>query len=231
MSSPALPRSRPDTRSPHARGQDTRRTVTRHPARSSPVAGRYRFDRHTGQWWWSPEMQALIGADAAPSTETLLAVQEPDDGARVLAALSAGHPFAVETHVRRPAGRPRPVLLVGEPDRDDAGEVRAVEGLCVDLTGARPPAPAPAGTEALLTEVEQLRVAMVSRAVIEQAKGILMLLTGCAEQAAFDLLAHISSNTHRKVRDVAQTITDSATGRCGLPDDVRAILRDACPPG
>jgi hypothetical protein len=57
-----------------------------------------------------------------------------------------------------------------------------------------------------------------------------MLLTNCGEQGAFDLLAHISSHTHRKVRDVAQTITDSATGRSKLPDDVASILRDACPP-
>jgi AmiR/NasT family two-component response regulator len=71
---------------------------------------------------------------------------------------------------------------------------------------------------------------MASRATIEQSKGILMLLTNCSEQVAFDLLAHISSHTHRKVRDVAQSITDSASGAAGLPDDVRTIIRDACPP-
>ena len=71
---------------------------------------------------------------------------------------------------------------------------------------------------------------MASRAAIEQAKGILMLLTSCGDQVAFDLLAHISSHTHRKVRDVALVITESAAGRARLPDDVRAIIRDACPP-
>ena len=82
----------------------------------------------------------------------------------------------------------------------------------------------------LEVEVEQLRAAMASRAVIEQAKGVLMLLTGCGEQGAFDLLTHISSHTHRKVRDVAHELTSSAGGHCPLPDDIRAILRDACPP-
>jgi ANTAR domain len=234
MSPPALPPSRPATRPPHARGQDTRRTVTRHPVGPAAVAGRYRFDRHTGAWWWSPEMRELIGPDAAPCAEALLAVQHPDDGARVLAALSAcgaGQPVAVETRLLHPGRAPRPVLLVGEPVRDGTGGVRAVEGLCVDLTGARPPADDPAGTDALRAEIEQLRTALTSRAVIEQAKGILMLLTGCTEQGAFDLLSHISSHTHRKVRDVAQSITASATGHCGLPEDVRVILRDACPPG
>jgi AmiR/NasT family two-component response regulator len=83
---------------------------------------------------------------------------------------------------------------------------------------------------ALELEVSQLRTAMASRAVIEQAKGVLMLLTGCGDQVAFDLLTHISSHTHRKVRDVAQVLVGSATGRAPLPDDVKAILRDACPP-
>lgn len=84
---------------------------------------------------------------------------------------------------------------------------------------------------ALVTEIAQLRTAMASRAAIEQAKGMLMLLTGCGEQGAFNLLAHISSHTHRKVREVAVAIIESACGRERLPADVQAILRDACPPG
>ncbi|MCF6510156.1 ANTAR domain-containing protein, partial [Blastococcus sp. MG754426] len=209
------------------------RTVTRHPVPSPGIAGRYRFDRHAGTWWWSPEMHALIGPEAAPCTEALLRVQHPADAARLLAALSAcgsGQPFAVETHVHHPDRPARPVLLVGEPAGDGAGGVRAVEGFCVDLTAARAQAPDPTGAAALRAEVDQLRTAMASRAVIEQAKGILMLLTGCTEQPAFDLLSHISSHTHRKVRDVAQAITASAAGHGVLPEDVSTILRDACPP-
>jgi hypothetical protein len=96
--------------------------------------------------------------------------------------------------------------------------------------------PSTAGSDAdqvaeLRVELEQLRAAMASRATIEQAKGILMLLTTCGDQVAFDLLTHISSHTHRKVRDVAQAITESAAGHARLPADVRSILRDACPPG
>jgi hypothetical protein len=95
------------------------------------------------------------------------------------------------------------------------------------------PSPAPAYDDrvhALEVEVAQLRTAMASRAVIEQAKGVLMLLTGCGDERSFQLLTHISSHTHRKVREVAAELVDSAAGRRGLPADVRAILRDACPP-
>ena len=83
---------------------------------------------------------------------------------------------------------------------------------------------------ALEVEVAQLRTAMASRAVIEQAKGILMLLAGCTDRVAFDVLTHISSTTHRKVRDLAVAITDSACGRSPLPADVQDAIRDVCPP-
>jgi hypothetical protein len=106
--------------------------------------------------------------------------------------------------------------------------VVAVDGICVDVTDNRPPESQ--RVRELEVEVEQLRAAMASRASIEQAKGILMVLTSCGDQAAFDLLAHISSHTHRKVRDVAGALTSSASGGVRLPPDVRAILRDACPP-
>lgn len=49
----------------------------------------------------------------------------------------------------------------------------------------------------------QLQEAMESRAVIEQAKGIVMAEQRCGPDEAFALLARISQNTNRKVRDVA----------------------------
>jgi hypothetical protein len=101
----------------------------------------------------------------------------------------------------------------------------------VDLAGENAPGADADEVSRLRTELAQLRNAMASRAAIEQAKGILMLLTTCGNDAAFELLAHISSHTHRKVRDVALAITESAAGHARLPADVRSILRDACPPG
>ena len=49
----------------------------------------------------------------------------------------------------------------------------------------------------------QLEEALVSRAVIEQAKGILMATQRCDADAAFARLRSESQNTNRKVRDVA----------------------------
>jgi len=55
----------------------------------------------------------------------------------------------------------------------------------------------------LVTEVEQLREALTSRATIEQAKGILMLRTRCTAQEAFELLSRRSQERNVKLRDVA----------------------------
>lgn len=223
MTSPVLPRDRVPTGTPYSAARR--------------VAGRYRHDLHDGAWRWSPEMFALHGLQPGavePTLDLLLRHQHPDDVPRVVEAIRAAcsecRAFTLETRVLRADGRQRSAVLMGEPDLDPAGAVRAVEGVCLDITDARVPGSDAERVQALGTEVVQLRAAMASRATIEQAKGVLMLLTNCGDQVAFDLLAHISSHTHRKVRDVAQTIIYSAAGRIRLPADMRAIIRDACPP-
>ena len=239
MSSPALPRHRPPA-SPALQGSPSATRPGVPPGGRSPTdtrAGRYRYDRSSGAWWWSPEMFALHGLPpnaTVPSTELLLQQQHPEDRTRLLQAITtactAGEAFSLETRVRRADGAVRAVVLLGEPDLDPTGGVRGVEGMCVDITDGRPSTSEADAVRALETEVTQLRAAMASRAAIEQAKGILMLLTSCRDQTAFDLLGHISSHTHRKIRDVARAITESATGGARLPEEIRAILRDACPP-
>ncbi len=238
MSSPALSRTRPAVPLPDGGSRD--RPPSPRPAESPPrprrPVARFRYDLGRGTWEWSPEMfevQGLPAGTAAATTELLLEHLEPQDRAAVLAAITAacteGRPFTLRGRIVRRDGERRAVVLVGEPDNgpDGAG---AVDGLVIDLTecpGAAEPADRASALEA---EVAQMRSAMASRATIEQAKGILMLLTSCSDAVAFDLLAHISSHTHRKVRDVAESITGSAAGQAPLPADVRAIIRDACPP-
>ena len=58
--------------------------------------------------------------------------------------------------------------------------------------------------------VEQLREALTSRAVIDQAKGMLMERHGCTADEAFTLLANASQRTNRKLRDVAVAIVKQA---------------------
>ena len=59
----------------------------------------------------------------------------------------------------------------------------------------------------------QLQAALTSRAVIDQAVGILMSRTGCTAGEAFDKLRVISQTENRKSSAVAQSILDEAVRR------------------
>ena len=60
------------------------------------------------------------------------------------------------------------------------------------------------------THAEQMAEAMRSRAVIEQAKGILMGGRRCSADEAFEILARLSQDSHRKLRDVAAALVEDA---------------------
>jgi AmiR/NasT family two-component response regulator len=55
---------------------------------------------------------------------------------------------------------------------------------------------------------EQLTEAMTSRAVIEQAKGVLMAGRQCTADDAFAILVRLSQQSRRKLREVAQALID-----------------------
>lgn len=61
-------------------------------------------------------------------------------------------------------------------------------------------------------ELTGLQTAMRTRAVIEQAKGMVMLRDHCGEQQAFQTLVRASQNTHLKLRDVAQRVVEWGSG-------------------
>ena len=58
-----------------------------------------------------------------------------------------------------------------------------------------------------------LNEAMKNRAVIEQAKGMLMAAEGCDEDAAFEILVKASQRENVKLRDVARRLVDHAVMR------------------
>jgi AmiR/NasT family two-component response regulator len=60
---------------------------------------------------------------------------------------------------------------------------------------------------------EGLGEAMMHRAVIEQAKGVLMGAQGCDEDEAFQMLVKASQRENVKVRTVAKRIVDQAVSR------------------
>ena len=66
------------------------------------------------------------------------------------------------------------------------------------------------------TLAEDMRRAMETRAVIEQAKGILVAQQRCTPERAFEMLTRLSQSTHRKLRDcAADLVTSTAEGHGG----------------
>jgi GAF domain-containing protein len=59
---------------------------------------------------------------------------------------------------------------------------------------------------------DQLRSSIVSRAVIDQALGVIMATERCPRDKAFALLRTASQNTNVKLRDLAATIVTSVSG-------------------
>jgi GAF domain-containing protein len=67
-----------------------------------------------------------------------------------------------------------------------------------------------------IRQAETLQEAMRSRAVIEQAKGILMAARQCTADDAFDLLVQLSQTQHRKLRDIAVEVVSRASRRSSM---------------
>jgi len=174
---------------------------------AEPVA-RFRFDAVEDTWWWSPAMYALHGfspGEVVPTTALLMAHKHADDRARtevrLREALSTGEPFCCRHRIIDAAGRVHMVLSLAEPVCDERGTVVAVQGFFIDVT------------DSLRRAVEQeAHTAVVratqSRAVIEQAKGLLVGIYGIDPEAAFNLLRWHSQQTNTKVRDLAEGMVE-----------------------
>jgi GAF domain-containing protein len=114
----------------------------------------------------------------------------------VLSSLSVPLPFQGATigALNTYAGRPR---FVDDHDVELAEEVAAWVAIAIGN------AEAAARTSQDLTH---LRTAMMSRAFIEQAKGILMERHKIKEDEAFTVLTHASQRTNTKLRDLAEEL-------------------------
>ncbi|MFI5676751.1 ANTAR domain-containing protein [Streptomyces cellulosae] len=88
------------------------------------------------------------------------------------------------------------------------------------------------GDAALLSEVvelrarnEQLEHALVSRAVIDQARGMVMALAPCSSERAWDVLVDVSQHCNIKLRDVAAALVATTNDRTLLEPMQRELRR------
>lgn len=126
-------------------------------------------------------------------------VQELPVGGVVAMPMAKASEQAGAFNVFTPPGRPP------EPDLLEACQLLllAVEAALAEIT---------AKTE-LSATADGMRAALISRAVIDQAKGIVMADKGCTADEAFAHLLELSSRSHVKVRDVAAALVEMTVSR------------------
>jgi hypothetical protein len=167
---------------------------------------RFRLDVASGRWWWSPEMFSLHGLDpqeVTPTTELLLSYKHEDDrartSARMEACLASGDPFCCRHRIVDAQGRVHTVLSLAEGTCNDRGDVTSIHGYFIDITDAIDAASEEGVREALEGPAQ-------ARAVIEQAKGILIAVYGIDAEAAYHLLRWHSQHGNVKLRLIAQAL-------------------------
>jgi hypothetical protein len=80
----------------------------------------------------------------------------------------------------------------------------------------------------LRTEVEQLRQAILTRPVIDQARRVLMAAHACSSNQAWDVLREASQLSNTKLREVAAVVAAGAGSEGPAPSpELRRALRTA----
>lgn len=171
-----------------------------------------------GIFRWSDGLYRMYGyerGEVVPSVEMVLPHVEPEDRPRVQAywdhVASHGGPSSIYVSIRDRKDRQHKLLYSADYILDGTTPI-GVWGVVVDLTTS-------IHTDRHQLATEAVAASALNRAVIEQAKGILMGRTGVTADRAYELISQLSQDTNRKVYAVAQDIVDRATSRAGGPEN------------
>jgi PAS domain S-box-containing protein len=175
-------------------------------------AGWFRFYFADQRWEWSEQVQRMHGYEpgsVTPTTELVLSHKHPDDRGQVAATideiLDTHKAFSTRHRIIDTSGNVRYVVVVGDQLHDDQGAVIGTHGFYVDVSPLSDREREDLVTAKLAEITEQ-------RAGIEQAKGMLMLIYGISDNAAFDLLRWLSQEANVKLRLLAEQITEDFRG-------------------
>ncbi|WP_118914455.1 PAS and ANTAR domain-containing protein [Mycobacterium shigaense] len=171
-------------------------------------AGWFRFYFDDQRWEWSEQVQQMHGYEpgtVTPTTELVLEHKHPDDRGQVAATieqiLNTHEAFSTRHRIVDTRGAVRHVVVVGDQLHNDDGDIIGSHGFYVDVTAPSDQQHEDAVTARLAEIAEQ-------RASIEQAKGMLMLIYGISDGAAFDLLKWLSQEANIKLRPLAERICE-----------------------
>jgi PAS domain S-box-containing protein len=170
--------------------------------------GWFRFYFADQRWEWSEQVQRMHGYEpggVTPTTELVLSHKHPDDRGQVAATidqiLNTRQAFSTRHRIIDTGGQVRHVVVVGDQLHDDQGAVVGTHGFYVDVS------PLPDQEREDLVTAKLAEIAE-QRASIEQAKGMLMVIYGIGDGAAFDLLKWLSQEANMKLRLLAEQICE-----------------------
>jgi PAS domain S-box-containing protein len=156
-------------------------------------AGWFRFYFADQRWEWSEQVQRMHGYEpgtVTPTTKLVLEHKHPEDRKQVAATidqiLNTHKAFSTRHRIIDTIGEVHHVVVVGDELHDNQGDVIGTHGFYVDVTPTS-----------------------------EQAKGMLMLVYGIGDTAAFELLKWLSQEANVKLRPLAERICEDfrSTGR------------------
>jgi hypothetical protein len=200
--------------------------VARFSGRVDYRVGRFLGRPHADLWVWDEESGAILGSIRSGASAPLLTLlQSVADEERSLvgdafrAAVEHGDPIMVSCRLHSCGGsNVRSVLIAAEMSDDEPKDQSALPrthglaaaagpwlaGQILDLTMLRLGATRAAANHAVSEATRH-------RAVIEQAKGILMVTHRIDADTAFGLLRHHSQTTNTKVHELAAHLVSHVT--------------------
>lgn len=182
--------------------------------------GWFRFYFADERWEWSEQVQLLHGYEpgtVTPTTELVLSHKHPEDRQQVAATLDdmrrTHRTFSTRHRIIDTGGDTHEVVVIGDQLLDEDGRLIGTHGFYVDMT------PTDAQTKTMLTRA--LAEITEHRAVIEQVKGMLMLIYRVDDDSAFELLRWRSQETNVKLRVLAEQL---------LSDYRKLVYEESLPP-
>jgi PAS domain S-box-containing protein len=184
-------------------------------AGKSQRVGRFQYDYGTDTWTWSDAVARMHGyepGEVEPTTELMLQHRHPEDVANVTDSLTKTKaPFSGRHRIVTKAGDIRNVVVVGEVVKDDGGEVVATRGFFVDVTAA-------VKEDVQKGVTDELQNIVAHRAVIDQAKGMLMAIYDISDDAAFEVMRWRSQEMNVKLYDIATELVAQVPGLLAVRD-------------
>jgi fructose-specific component phosphotransferase system IIB-like protein len=177
----------------------------------------YRYDTDT--WTWSDTVAQMHGYEPGtvqPTTDLVLSHKHPDDVAQVKGLLKqSSAPFSSRHRIITTQGETRKVVVVGDAVFED-DQVVGTRGFYIDITDA-------SNADVQDALGEELEAIIAHREIIDEAKGMLMLLYGLNADSAFAILRWRSQELNIKLHTVAAELVDELPAMMQIAPDNRRV--------